>query len=836
MTKPHVLSIGLGLGLALMQVSLVLAHAALLQAAPTPNGFYPADNPPTQVTLTFSEEVIPAFAAIRVLNRAGEAMDNGDVQTANPEQTALTISLKSLPTGLYTVAWKVVSAIDGHSTSGSYVFGVGVLPANQFSTTAPRLSLSSLGARWLTLTGQVLLMGLFVFRLFVWRPMLNFDLDEDARLDLAMARRAIQTGWIGLALVGLGLLLTLVAQRDAIGEVTLANAQAWLNTRFGGMWAIRFWLGVGLAFGLADLTLGVREGRSGLKGWEWWTGLVFSTALGLTITLTSHSAALPDSQWLAVVSDGAHLLAAGVWVGGLAQLVIAARLIRTLPDAGRARHLLHLVVNFSTLAAIAVGVLLVSGAYLAVQHIGSWAALFKTTYGLTLLAKTGLALPAFAIASINLLVVKPRLAVENDPHSARLHQRFHWLVLAEAGFALAIIAAAGFLTDFQRGRDAVQVAEQSKATLAQSADDLHVALTIEPALWAQESVFDVYVRDADNQPVLNARKVLLRFTFPDKDLGTNEVTAEPAGEGHYRATGGFLSLGGVWEVKLVVRRVNAFDAFVTFQVDTGRDGVIRPLSGSTLLADRLTGWFTHSGGWLMSGVLIVFAFAWVIPAVQATQGKISLALGVLLVPSLLALWFGILQMVSVINGEPVAPSGDPRALALLAESDAAMNRLTSVQLLRTTRGDSGAVLTETAAFQAPNLFHDLISSGAENMAQGNTYYYRDLGARLWQAMQHKQAFTFPDFDLAQQAIDAKLGAVEDVNGRRAQTVTYTFYILHNPVAFTRWIDPDTKFILQEYMDAPGHHMLSVYSAFDEPVTITIPAPSAIGPTPTAITP
>ncbi|MGH2521479.1 MAG: CopD family protein [Anaerolineales bacterium] len=826
------------MALVLARFSIALAHATLLLAAPTPNGFYPADDPPTQVTLTFSEEVITAFAAIRILNQAGEAVDNGDVRIANPERTALTVSLKPLPTGLYTVAWKVISAIDGHSTSGSYVFGVGVFPASQPITTAPRWSLASLGARWLTLTGQVLLLGLFVFRLFVWRPALNPDSDEDAQLDLAMARRAIRVGWVGLGLVGFGLLLTLIAQRDAIGDVTLASAQAWLSTQFGGMWAIRFWLSVGLAFGLADLTLGVREGRSGLKGWDWWAGLVLSTVLGLTITLTSHSAALPESQWLAVVSDGAHLLAAGAWVGGLVQLVIAARLIHTLPDAGRAHHLLPLVLNFSTVAAIAVGALLVSGTYLAVQHIGTWAALLKTTYGLTLLAKTGLALPAFAIASVNLLVVKPRLAVENNPQSARLHRRFYRLVLAEAGFALAVIAAAGFLTDFQRGRDAVQMAEQSQMVVSQSADDLHVTLTIEPALWAQESVFDVYMLDADNQPVPNAREVSLRFTFMDKDLGTNEVTAESTNDGHYRATGGFLSLGGVWEVKIVVRRANAFDTFLPFQVDTGRDGIIRPLSGSALLADRLTEWFKRAGGWLTGGVLLLFALAWVIPAVQAAQGKVGPALGVLLLPSLLGLWFGILQTVSALKGELVAPSGDPRALALLAESDATMNRLASVQLSRTTRGDdeSGLVVTETIAFQAPNLFYDRLSNGSENMADGATYYYRREGETLWQAVRQNEPFKFPDFDQAPQAISARLGKVEEVNGRRAQIVTYTVYILRNPVAFTRWIDLETEWILQEYMDAPGHHMLSVYSAFNEPVTITLPTPSEIGPTPTVISP
>jgi uncharacterized membrane protein len=567
----------------------------------------------------------------------------------------------------------------------------------------------------------------------------------------------------------------------------------------------------------------------------WWAGLVVSAALGLTSTFTSHSAALQENWQLAVVSDGAHLLAAGVWVGGLVQLVIATRLTRTLTDEARAKHNRNLVLNFSTMAAISVGILLVSGGYLAWQHIGSWAALFKTTHGLTLLVKLGLALPAFAIASLNLLVVKPRLdqAANNSAPDPTLLGRFNRLVLGEASLALAVVAAAGFLTDFQRGRDALPLVEQSRATVSQSADDLNVTLTIEPALWAQASVFDVYLLDADRKPVSNAHEVLLRFTFVDRSLGRNEVTAAPAGEGHYHTSGIYLSLSGAWEVEIAIRRPNAFDAFAHFQLNTDTDGVIRPLPTSPAVTERLTGWLTRAGGWLTGGGLILFAFAWVIPAVQASRGKIGLALGLLLLPSLIAMWAGVLQIVEAMNG-PIPPS-DPQAVALLAESDAAMNRLTSVQELTTTRGDSGQGVTETVTMQAPNLFYDQISNGSVNMAQGATYYYREPGATLWQAVRWSVPFTFPNF-VTGHAVSARLGEIEEVNGRRARIVTYTLSILRKPVKFTRWIDLDTKLILQEYMDAPGHHMLSNYHDFNAPATITVPAPSEIGPTPTAIIP
>ena len=81
-------------------------------------------------------------------------------------------------------------------------------------------------------------------------------------------------------------------------------------------------------------------------------------------------------------------------------------------------------------------------------------------------------------------------------------------------------------------------------------------------------------------------------------------------------------------------------------------------------------------------------------------------------------------------------------------------------------------------------------------------------------------------------MDAQLGRQETVDGRPAQQVVFTLYLLRNQIPYTRWIDVDTKMILRETMDAPGHHMLGIYHAFNEPVTIVLPAVTDIGPTPT----
>src|SRR5438876_6282197 len=164
------LASGLALVLLLAQWSIAQAHAFLVSASPGPNGFFSNDQPPTQVQITFSEEVIPAFSTISVLNEAGQTVTNGSLKLTNPERTRLATSLPTLPPGTYTVSWSVVSAADGHATSGSYGFGVGVPPVSQATTELPAVTIAGVASRWLGLTGQILLLGLFAFYHFVWRP------------------------------------------------------------------------------------------------------------------------------------------------------------------------------------------------------------------------------------------------------------------------------------------------------------------------------------------------------------------------------------------------------------------------------------------------------------------------------------------------------------------------------------------------------------------------------------------------------------------------------------------------------------------------------------------
>src|SRR5262245_50100887 len=100
----------------------VWAHANLLRAVPESSAVL--QQPPARVTLWFSERIAPDFSTIQVLDAQGRRVDHDDA-VAQEDATVLTVTLQPVPHGLYTVAWKNVSMVDGYRVRGSFVFAVG---------------------------------------------------------------------------------------------------------------------------------------------------------------------------------------------------------------------------------------------------------------------------------------------------------------------------------------------------------------------------------------------------------------------------------------------------------------------------------------------------------------------------------------------------------------------------------------------------------------------------------------------------------------------------------------------------------------------------------------
>src|SRR5690242_17235580 len=138
------------------------AHAGLTSSNPADGATLGAS--PTAVELTFTERVDPKLSTVTVVDRRGTAYASGAPAVVAGDPLSVSIAVRPLPKGVYTVHWRVDSEVDGHATRGVFSFGVQVPAplagaATPTSTTTPISSPLELVARWVLLVGLVVLLG-----------------------------------------------------------------------------------------------------------------------------------------------------------------------------------------------------------------------------------------------------------------------------------------------------------------------------------------------------------------------------------------------------------------------------------------------------------------------------------------------------------------------------------------------------------------------------------------------------------------------------------------------------------------------------------------------------
>ena len=109
----------LGALLSLAAASPALAHSELASATPAVNST--VQQAPSEVSITFTEEVEPRFSSIHVLDPKGHRVDQGTAHVAPSDAKLLIVGLKPLSPGLYKVQWQATS-VDSHKTKGSFQF------------------------------------------------------------------------------------------------------------------------------------------------------------------------------------------------------------------------------------------------------------------------------------------------------------------------------------------------------------------------------------------------------------------------------------------------------------------------------------------------------------------------------------------------------------------------------------------------------------------------------------------------------------------------------------------------------------------------------------------
>ena len=126
------------------------------------------------ITIWFTEPLEPSFSSIEVLDSEGSRVDNDDSAVDPNDPTVMQVSLQEdLPNGTYTVAWRTLSTVDGHTIRGTFFYSVGEPLSAQPSDLANEPVLHSPAEpfmRWAVLLGGLSVLGVLMLWLVVLRP------------------------------------------------------------------------------------------------------------------------------------------------------------------------------------------------------------------------------------------------------------------------------------------------------------------------------------------------------------------------------------------------------------------------------------------------------------------------------------------------------------------------------------------------------------------------------------------------------------------------------------------------------------------------------------------
>ena len=559
----------------------VNAHANYIESDPAANSTL--ETAPDRVVIRFTEPIEPSLSSIRVLDSQGNRVDGTDQVVRSTDPHVMGVALQPLQDGAYTVVWKNVSTVDGHLARGSFVFSVGEpLPADTGSQAEiGGLLLSGIDPilRWVMILGAATAFGALLYRLLVAKPAIDSaippDVEEDSMLGglrklLFLANMIICA--VGVFVAVCATVALIILQASAVYESSI------LETLTGPVWRLQtetFWgrmavarLGLMAAFlWLIYLITDRGDRHSSAKSCA--AALACAAGALLTISLTSHAAATPGIRLEAIANDYVHLVAASVWIGGLAALATGATEIITFADRSLRRALLvGIVRRFSPIAAASVGLLAMTGLF------GAWAQVttpeaITLPYGLALMGKTALVLVALALAAANLLWIRPRIM--GGLWSALWLRRL--VRLEYLALALALLAV-GYMTAMEPARlmaSRLGIGVESDLRFQDTAEGTRIELSVEPGSVGPNTV-RISLQDTLGDPIIDATDVRLRLSYLDDDLGETAYSAVNAGEGEYILERQTIGIAGAWQAEVVVQRPTAFDARTAFRFEIADSG------------------------------------------------------------------------------------------------------------------------------------------------------------------------------------------------------------------------------------------------------------------------
>jgi copper transport protein len=452
--------------------------------------------------------------------------------------------------------------------AGAFTFSVGHPSTNRAPGTVQPSGSTTVGvaygiARAAAFGSFALLVGSVAFVLLCWPGAI-------ARGDV---RRVMLVGWAGLLAATMAGLLLQGPYGSGLGADRLfdpAVFSATVDSRFGAALTARLML-LALTGGYLVLLCAWLQ-HVARRGHVWFGALGIGLAVGLASTwAVAGHAAVGLQPALALPVDVVHLLAMGLWLGGLVTFVVIVRHPSVAVPAA--------VYRFSSIAAGSVVVLIGTGSYQSWRQLGSWAAFVSTDYGRLLLVKLGVVALLLGVAALSRSwVIRHRRApvgVGAAPRSSpavstpdrRVLRRS---VLGEAALGVLVLSVTALLVNAEPGRTAI-AAPQGPAHHVVSYDtggpggQGRLTIDVDPAAIGPDTI-SVAVED----PTGNSRDVAeltATLTLAAQQLGPLPIPLQRTAPGRYVAREVQLPRKGTWQLAVTVRTSDIDQTTVTTPID-----------------------------------------------------------------------------------------------------------------------------------------------------------------------------------------------------------------------------------------------------------------------------
>jgi len=519
----------------------------------------------TQIVTHYSEAVEIDFSELKIYDSNGNQVDNRDTTYYNVE-SSLVITTQPLEDGVYTIASKVLSKVDGHLVHAAIIFGVGDVQIDKSLLESQEQSETTFVpesiARFPGLVGQTVVLGGVIASIAIWSTgQIRFK-EQIALIESSFKAKFSKVIGFGVIAVFASNFIMLAVQTWRLEASPLDVIQ----TTFGSTWLTRMILTIiliGIWFWI--------ERKNQISFKTQLPMLVFALALIATTTMMGHGASTELAP--PIILDYVHNLLSSIWIGGVIFLGFVILPSITKLDANvRDKITSSLIPRFSGMIIISLGILIITGPMLLWFLDSNVSSLTESTYGKLIMLK--IAIASTMIAFGGFYQIRFTQQAKKDLKSTAIFKKLKKPLRFEAGLGIALLAVVALLVN-----SSLPAGEVQSVNAVQGINGFESSLFSENARFDVKVVpvgigpnqISVVVSGLDDEPLADISALKVKVSNPlrsiapiEAEVTENEITGQDVFT-KYSAEPTF-SFAGVWQIELEAQRTENANESVLFDV------------------------------------------------------------------------------------------------------------------------------------------------------------------------------------------------------------------------------------------------------------------------------